>query len=56
MYFKSAFEDYVGKTTRIAEHRKAIRTGDIKIPVARHFVEAKHFVATLGHLGIKTNS
>ena len=49
---------YVGKTTRalktrIAEHRSNIRTRDQRSPVALHFAEAQHSVASLRYIGIE---
>ena len=49
---------YVGKTnralkTRIAEHRSKIRTGDKNSPVAKHFCELNHPVASLRYTGIE---
>ncbi len=49
---------YVGKTnralkTRIAEHRCSIRNQDPKSPVAMHFLQAKHSVASLTYQGIE---
>lgn len=49
---------YVGKTTRplktrISEHRSNIRTRDTKSPVALHFTQASHSVASLRYCGIE---
>lgn len=49
---------YIGKTTRalktrIAEHRSTIRNHDKKSPVAEHFTQFGHSVASLRYIGIE---
>ena len=49
---------YVGMTTRplktrICEHRSDIRTGDLRNPVAAHFMQAGHSVSALRYTGIE---
>lgn len=49
---------YVGKTTRqlkqrIAEHRSTIRRKDDTYPLACHFMEMEHTVASLRYIGIE---
>lgn len=49
---------YIGKTsrplrTRISEHRSNIRCGDVRNPVAAHFLAAGHNISTLRYIGIE---